>query len=194
MGAEVEGGVIHRRDGFDQCRALAQAQGEIMSKRRQDAHADVAVGTGDERVFADCLDWRGRWSESGRKPKPRRLAWRSARAAPRGERRSAYRADNRGSTRRGRRPSPPLRLRHDRPRPRRSRAARRREDWRDRVSHRINAVSAPAPSCGGGQGWGVARVEEVFECACFLLAEDGATPLLDPPPQGGRRRVGAVPA
>ena len=53
MGAEVEGGVIERGDGFDQCRALAQSQSEIEAKRRQDAHADIAVGTGDERVFAD---------------------------------------------------------------------------------------------------------------------------------------------
>ena len=51
MGPEVEGGVVHRRGGFDQGRALAQSQSEIISKRRQDAHADVAVGTRDERVF-----------------------------------------------------------------------------------------------------------------------------------------------
>ena len=51
--AGVEGGVVERRRGLDKRRALAQAQREVVAERRQDAHADVAVGTGDERVFAD---------------------------------------------------------------------------------------------------------------------------------------------
>ena len=45
-------GSFERRDGLDQCRAFAQSQGEIVTARRQDAHADVAIGTRDERVFA----------------------------------------------------------------------------------------------------------------------------------------------
>jgi hypothetical protein len=60
LGAEVEDGVVHRRDGFDQCRPLAQAQSEVISKRRQDAHADIAIGPRDERVFAGPFGWRGR--------------------------------------------------------------------------------------------------------------------------------------
>jgi hypothetical protein len=60
MGPEVEGGVIQRLGRLDQCRALAQSQGELVAERRQDAHLDVAVGTGDEGVFAVCLDGRGR--------------------------------------------------------------------------------------------------------------------------------------
>ena len=55
-------GSLSAGDGFDQCRALAQAQSEIVAKRRQDAHADVAVGTRDERVFAEPLGRRGRLS------------------------------------------------------------------------------------------------------------------------------------
>ncbi|HZC95286.1 MAG TPA: DNA polymerase Y family protein, partial [Bradyrhizobium sp.] len=34
----------------------------------------------------------------------------------------------------------------------------------------IDGVSAPAPSCGGGQGWGVARTGENIECAAALLS------------------------
>ena len=44
-------GVVHRRDGFDQRRAFAQAQSEIVAKRREDTHANIAIGTRDERVF-----------------------------------------------------------------------------------------------------------------------------------------------
>src|SRR5580704_9865380 len=29
---------------------------------------------------------------------------------------------------------------------------------------KIDGVSAPAPSCGGGKGWGVARTEGIIEC------------------------------
>ena len=61
--AEVEGGVVQRRDSLDQCRAFAQSQGEIISKRRQDAHADVAVRARDERVFAGPLGRRGRFTQ-----------------------------------------------------------------------------------------------------------------------------------
>ena len=60
MGAEVEGGVVQCRDRFDQCRAFAQAESEIISKRRQDTHADVAVGARDERVFAIPFGCGGR--------------------------------------------------------------------------------------------------------------------------------------
>ena len=43
-------GSFESGDGFDQCRALAEAQSEIISERRQDAHADVAIGARDERI------------------------------------------------------------------------------------------------------------------------------------------------
>ena len=58
--AEVEGRVIESREGLDQCRAFAQSQSEIIPERRQDAHADVAIGTRDECVFAGPLGWRDR--------------------------------------------------------------------------------------------------------------------------------------
>ena len=56
----------------------------------------------------------------------------------------------------------------------------------DKPGHfgRIDGVSAPAPSCGGGPGWGVALTGEMIECAGARLSpKDGAT-LLGPPPQG----------
>jgi hypothetical protein len=52
------------------------------------------------------------------------------------------------------------------------------------------AFSAPAPSCGGGQGWGGGADQEDYRMPRrALIAEEGATPLLVPPPQGGRRRI-----
>jgi len=47
--------------------------------------------------------------------------------------------------------------------------------------------------CGGGQGWGVVRTKEAIACAASLSSLKAARPpLLDPPPQGGRRRLGTI--
>ena len=58
----------------------------------------------------------------------------------------------------------------------------------------VDGASAPAPSCGGGPGWGVARTAEVIERAAVRLSHRTARPPPCPPPQGGRRRGGAIPA
>jgi len=41
---------------------------------------------------------------------------------------------------------------------------------------RSDGVSAPAPSCGGGQGWGVARTVEIGQCAVACLSDRTARP------------------
>jgi protein ImuB len=49
----------------------------------------------------------------------------------------------------------------------------------------IDGVSAPAPSCGGGQGWGVARAAKVIECAAPVLRRTARPPSLILPRKGG---------
>ena len=53
---------------------------------------------------------------------------------------------------------------------------------------RIDGVSAPAPSCGGGQGWGVARTEEIIECAIARSSRRTARPPSSVLPHKGLRR------
>jgi protein ImuB len=55
----------------------------------------------------------------------------------------------------------------------------------------IDGISAPAPSCGGGQGLGVAQTEETTECAAALLLHRVARPpsLFLPHKGGGDARL-----
>ena len=41
----------------------------------------------------------------------------------------------------------------------------RNTDYDCKTIAKAKTVRAPAPSCGGGQGWGVARTEEIVEGA-----------------------------
>ena len=81
MGPEVERRVIESREGLDQCRADAQLKREIEAKRRQHAHAPVAIGTRDERVFAGPFGWRGRVI-AALGGGPNRGGWRGEAATP----------------------------------------------------------------------------------------------------------------
>ena len=189
-------GSVERGDGFDQCRALAQAQGEIEAKRRQDAHADVAVGTRDERVFADCLGWRGRVAAALSRGPERGGGRREAQEPRRGVKDDPRSGQTVGAERgeladgRRRRVFGMIGLDPGVLEPRDV-----GEGGESLLLQRTDAVSAPAPSCGGGQGWGVARTDaDYLVRRRSVVGADGATPLLVPPPQGGRRRGGAIPA
>src|ERR1700735_1816266 len=51
-----------------------------------------------------------------------------------------------------------------------------------------DSVGAPAPSCWGGQGWGVARAEEISECTAALFSCRSARPPSSVLPHKGARR------
>ena len=52
-------GSFEPQRSLDQGRALAEPHGEIITERRQDAHPDVGVRTGDKRVLGDVRDRLG---------------------------------------------------------------------------------------------------------------------------------------
>jgi protein ImuB len=56
--------------------------------------------------------------------------------------------------------------------------------WRLHVDS-IDSNSAPAPSCGGGQGWGVAQAKAIIECAAPVLRGTARPPSLILPHKGG---------